>query len=247
MQILSIGKGLDNQIVLEGPFVSRHHAQLIIYDDHRVEIKDLGSSNGTFVNGTRITNRYLNNGDTVKCGEILLPWTQYSGEVRQPTKINNEQPGGTMESLGSLVLFPNENKILTSNSNNIILTNYRIHMAEKELGRSYGITIFLEDISSVQLLYKSNFGLLILALLSTLVLLYSLSTGKSDMIMGSLLAGLLLLLLWFLSRKHIVSIHPDGGKPLEFEVGQMPGQQIENFVNKLQLAKAERMSELSKH
>lgn len=77
MQTFNIGRDAGNQIVLNDTLVSRNHAQLTILDNGQVMIKDLGSSNGTFVNGNRITESYLNHGDIVKCGPVFLNWAQY--------------------------------------------------------------------------------------------------------------------------------------------------------------------------
>jgi serine/threonine protein kinase/Leucine-rich repeat (LRR) protein len=49
-----LGRDEDAQIVIDGiDGISRHHAQITVYHDH-TEIADLGSSNGTFVNGARV-------------------------------------------------------------------------------------------------------------------------------------------------------------------------------------------------
>jgi pSer/pThr/pTyr-binding forkhead associated (FHA) protein len=80
MQILSIGRDVSNNIVLNDNFVSRHHAQLILTDNGRVLLKDLGSANGTFVNGNKISEYYLNSGDVVKCASVFLNWQQYTSQ-----------------------------------------------------------------------------------------------------------------------------------------------------------------------
>jgi two-component system response regulator AtoC len=49
---LTIGRAARCDVVIDSGSVSRHHANLIVGAD--VEIEDLGSSNGTFVDGTRI-------------------------------------------------------------------------------------------------------------------------------------------------------------------------------------------------
>lgn len=77
MQTFIIGRDADNQIVLNEKLVSRHHAQLTVLDNGLVMIKDLGSSNGTFINGNRVTEGYLNTGDVVKCGTVFLNWAPY--------------------------------------------------------------------------------------------------------------------------------------------------------------------------
>lgn len=53
---IRIGKSIENDYVINNPTVSRNHATLTVADDNRHAIlRDLGSKNGTYVNGTRIT------------------------------------------------------------------------------------------------------------------------------------------------------------------------------------------------
>jgi ABC-type multidrug transport system ATPase subunit len=52
---LSVGRAQGNDIVLSDPLVSRHHAELRHLPGRGYELRDLGSLNGTFVNGRRVT------------------------------------------------------------------------------------------------------------------------------------------------------------------------------------------------
>lgn len=61
---LSIGRSEDNDISFSNKFVSFRHAELV-FDGSIWTINDLGSSNGTFVNGLRISKRQL------VCGDII--------------------------------------------------------------------------------------------------------------------------------------------------------------------------------
>jgi pSer/pThr/pTyr-binding forkhead associated (FHA) protein len=73
--ILRIGRGADNDIVLDDPRVSGHHARLII-SGTRTLIEDLGSSNGTFLNSAaeRVTQpTSLSNCHTVFFGSLAVP------------------------------------------------------------------------------------------------------------------------------------------------------------------------------
>ena len=64
-----IGKLPYANIPFSNPFVSRRHAQ-IIATKGRYQINDLGSKNGTFINGVRLVDgpRYLSNGDQIELG-----------------------------------------------------------------------------------------------------------------------------------------------------------------------------------
>ena len=54
----------DNHIVLVSPQVSRFHSEIDVHDD-LILVKDLGSANGTFVNGVRVTEQVVHAGDLI--------------------------------------------------------------------------------------------------------------------------------------------------------------------------------------
>jgi hypothetical protein len=68
---MSIGREHDNNIELKDPDVGRYHAR-ILYDRGRFVLEDLESSNGTWLNGERISEAALKNGDRIKIGETEL-------------------------------------------------------------------------------------------------------------------------------------------------------------------------------
>jgi ABC-type multidrug transport system ATPase subunit len=69
---LRIGRTPDNDLVLDDLLVSRHHAVLRESAAGGYEIADLGSQNGTFVNGRRIAAQPLTDSDTVGIGHSLF-------------------------------------------------------------------------------------------------------------------------------------------------------------------------------
>ncbi|HXG94237.1 MAG TPA: FHA domain-containing protein [Blastocatellia bacterium] len=70
--VIRIGRAHDNDVVLDAPGVSRYHAMLT-YTGPQPVITDLGSTNGTFVNGEPLTGpRLLGPGDMISLGGFLL-------------------------------------------------------------------------------------------------------------------------------------------------------------------------------
>jgi len=69
-QGLTLGRGPSNDVVVPGdvyPQVSAHHARLTVKDGE-IAIEDLGSRNGTLINGNRVERRALRDGDIVQLG-----------------------------------------------------------------------------------------------------------------------------------------------------------------------------------
>ncbi len=67
-----IGRHAGSTIALDEPFLSAEHAELA-FDNGRWWLRDLGSTNGTFVNGDPVTVATgIRPGDIVQCGRIKL-------------------------------------------------------------------------------------------------------------------------------------------------------------------------------
>jgi pSer/pThr/pTyr-binding forkhead associated (FHA) protein len=97
--------------VLDGS-VSRQHAR-VVYARDRVSVSDLGSSNGTFVNDTRVEMAELTNGDSLRVGNIRfkveLPpelSVQKSSPVKTRARQSKEATGGArpFAALGIVIL-----------------------------------------------------------------------------------------------------------------------------------------------
>jgi two-component system, NtrC family, sensor kinase len=80
--ILRLGRDSSSGVRLHDTEVSRHHAELRRIDDEYI-ISDLGSSNGTYVNGRRVRQHLLASGDQVQVGTTLMLYTGPSGEPEE--------------------------------------------------------------------------------------------------------------------------------------------------------------------
>ncbi len=70
MEAVTIGRGPASSIYSRETSVSRNHAR-IGWEPAGYYIKDLGSSNGSFINNERVQRGTLNEGDVARCGEVL--------------------------------------------------------------------------------------------------------------------------------------------------------------------------------
>jgi len=78
-ETLTIGRKSDNDIHIDNLAVSGAHAKILtILNDSFIE--DLGSTNGTFVNGNRITKHALQNGESIVIGKHELKYINASAE-----------------------------------------------------------------------------------------------------------------------------------------------------------------------
>ncbi len=70
--VTKIGRGDLADIVLDDPLVSRVHAVLEVTSEGRCHIRDAGSKNGLIVNGVKVQESVLSDGDVLRLGESLL-------------------------------------------------------------------------------------------------------------------------------------------------------------------------------
>lgn len=83
-----IGRREDCDLRIAVNDVSRKHCQITLEDDE-IAVADLGSSNGTFVNGQRVKKHTLTAGDTLQVGPVSFV-VQINGEP----DLANAKPGG---------------------------------------------------------------------------------------------------------------------------------------------------------
>jgi pSer/pThr/pTyr-binding forkhead associated (FHA) protein len=70
--VIMIGRGADCQIILDDDYVSTRHAR-VVSGENGVYVEDMGSTNGSYVNGQRITApTTITMSDTVRIGKTIL-------------------------------------------------------------------------------------------------------------------------------------------------------------------------------
>ncbi len=202
MQILSIGRDATNQIVINDTMVSRQHAQLTILDNGQVLLKDLGSSNGTFINGNRITESFLQKGDIVKCGSSFLDWTNYLSNGQ--TNISNNE--------SKKFNFEIEKNSFSNFSGSIDVSSLK---HEKESIYYIVKLIF----SSLIWLIIASFLIVPFFLSSFIGFRYFLATGISSLMVLAFIIGLVALFIWLTSLYFKAIIY---GNSVKVNVNQYP-------------------------
>ena len=89
-----IGKSPEADILADNPYVSRNHAQISVNGDH-YEIRDLGSKNGTYLNGVRLTESdrsRLKNDDRIELamGQVVLRFSMWGATATLPAVTDIE-------------------------------------------------------------------------------------------------------------------------------------------------------------
>ena len=77
---LKIGRSKDNDIQINQDSISRYHAKISVSEGVYF-ITDLGSKNGIFVNGKRVSEQYLDNGSKIKIGTTVSIFSDGEGDM----------------------------------------------------------------------------------------------------------------------------------------------------------------------
>jgi pSer/pThr/pTyr-binding forkhead associated (FHA) protein len=88
-----VGRDLANDIAISDPEVSRRHARFVMKEGI-VFVEDLGSTNGTFLNGTRLASpQPLRQGDTITFGDkIVMTFEEVGLEMEPRVEVTEDTP-----------------------------------------------------------------------------------------------------------------------------------------------------------
>ena len=89
-----VGRGVATDIAIYDPTISRRHAELTARGD-AVEVRDLGSSNGTCINGSRVTTGRLTVNDSVTFGKVTYR-IQGRPSLPEPVSPEPSEPSDTI-------------------------------------------------------------------------------------------------------------------------------------------------------
>jgi adenylate cyclase len=81
-----VGRAVTSDVPIYDPTISRKHAELILTDGG-VKVKDVGSSNGTFLNGARVTEAVAGENDVVTFGKVAFRVKEVSAPAPRPQVV----------------------------------------------------------------------------------------------------------------------------------------------------------------
>src|SRR5258706_7144537 len=89
--LTTLGRAAGNTIVLDDPRISRHHLVIRVHEDGSYVLSDLGSSNGSYVNGRRVLlPERLRHGDEIKVGAAAFRFVHPPSAVARPSPHEDE-------------------------------------------------------------------------------------------------------------------------------------------------------------
>lgn len=136
-------------------------------------------------------------------------------------------------------------EIITQSDNNIVtLTNWRIRYTDSEYTRAHIVSILLEKISSIEIHYSSQILYLIVGVLAAGFGVVILLSESSELGIFIAIVGLILIALYFSSKRYLITISSDGGAKINFQAKGMNKDSILDFVNKVEKATDKRRREL---
>lgn len=145
--INTIGRHPDNTLQILDRIVSKEHAQIIRQPDGRYLFRDLGSLNGSFFHGERLTDRVLEEGDEIVLGSTTLKYVERTAtdslleKVTISPTVTETMIRQRLKPPPSSREFLPEKEILDTE---VLRQDYEKLRLGHELGRSIGLEVNLD-------------------------------------------------------------------------------------------------------
>jgi transcriptional regulator with PAS, ATPase and Fis domain len=85
----SIGSHPSNELVIEDPTVSRFHCEIVL-GEKGARVRDLGSTNGTVLDGVMVLDAFLRNGSAIRVGNSVLRFESHGERVQLPLSAESQ-------------------------------------------------------------------------------------------------------------------------------------------------------------
>ncbi len=142
-RIITVGRSPQNDIVIDNKNVSSSHACFKILNNEII-LEDVGSTNGTYVNGEKITSQKVTASDTITFSkQHTFDWS------RLKKLVNTDQPAKT-EGAGRVHTKIKEREVINigrSSDNDLVINNIKVSRKHAKLEKT-GNEWFIEDLGS---------------------------------------------------------------------------------------------------
>jgi len=138
---IKIGRDNTNDVIINEPSVSRNHAIITNLGNGSYEAKDLGSRNGTFVNGQKIVRQIIKQGDKLKVASSNVDW-QAAFQVSSDKKVDSiiqEEPFSKIIKTITVGSAPDNDLVLSNN----YVSGHHAKISKLKTGNFY-----LQDVGS---------------------------------------------------------------------------------------------------
>ena len=147
MRLIKIGSDKSNDIHRDfenDPTVSRIHCEIFLDDEGNIFLKDMGSTNGTFVNGNKISEpQMLDEFDVVRVGNSVVDW---KGFIMNEGKELNQNDKSPSENSPEIIKNNSQEKTEKKSIQKNILSKYFSFQNEYISGGTYWLRVFLQQL-----------------------------------------------------------------------------------------------------
>ncbi|MFC2613522.1 MAG: FHA domain-containing protein [Eikenella corrodens] len=143
-----IGRSAPASVIINQAQVSACHAQLL-FDGRQVRVEDLGSTNGTYVNGSKVTRAVLNAGDVLQltADENIARFSMGSPQAAQACIAATLQPLGA--GLPAIALYSGQTvRIGRNSSNDVVINRQQVSGSHCRISVDAAGNVVLEDLQS---------------------------------------------------------------------------------------------------
>jgi|SRR5665213_765540 len=142
-------------------------------------------------------------------------------------------------------LLPGESILSYSDNGLLTLTTHRVRYMNKVWGQANFISIMLEKISSLQVIYISYPPLLVMGIIITVIgFMLGAGANNTQAAFIAIIIGLPAVVAYFVTRRHVCVIASDGSGKIEFRTEGMSTETLIDMMDKIERAKNDRVSQL---
>jgi len=142
-RIITVGRSPQNDIVINNNNVSSSHARFKI-STNEIILEDVGSTNGTYINGEKITSQKVTANDTITFSKThTFDWKL----LDELLKTGKPVKSGTGQRVHTKIKERDVITIGRSSDNDLVINNIKVSRKHAKLEKS-GIEWFIEDLGS---------------------------------------------------------------------------------------------------